>query len=224
MPSTALYRRLMGRSLRMGLVDYWKLDEPSGNAISFFGKNNLTAMGAPGEGVGPGGWLAKCRTFNGTTQYFDGGQPVDLQSNSHDHSIACWVNTNNANTEQWYAGIEDPAENRSFVLRNGAFGSGVVDFGIATSPLLISASNWFFVVGIHNHKANLNAVSINGMNWGNLSGGGFGNYVNGPFLVGAELGTTHFLNGQLAGLGWWKRCLLPSEVLALYNNGIPPPI
>jgi hypothetical protein len=215
-------------ALTDNLISYWKLDEPSGNALDAHGGNTLTENGTVGSAAGR---INSARDFEqADTDFFERGDSAELSTGDVDFTLQAWVNaesfasypsivTKGGASDREYGLSYESNRFRFSVSSDGTSWTGVVaadDFG---AP---STGTWYHVVGWHDSVNNQIGISVNGVaTTASYSGGAIDGA--GAFRVGAywsEADGNGRWDGLIDEVGLWKRVLSAAERSALYNGGL----
>lgn len=212
-----------------GLESHWALDEASGNAIDSHGSNTLTAFNAPGSAIGK---VGNCRTFNGTTRYFNIASNASLSMGNEDFSFGGWVKLNaKAGNQQVIGRWKSSTNQREWRIVYAAGGTDRFLFQIshngtasttvaATSAGSPSTGIWYWLYAFHDAVNDLVGISVNNATdttashtTGAFSGGS-------PLTLAVESGATFdFLNGDLDECFLFRRLLTSGERAAIYDGG-----
>lgn len=205
-----------GSTLNNGLLNYWKLDETSGNRADSKGSATMAPSStAPGSTTGI---IGNAATFNGSSSFLSTSGVATLGSTSW--SIAGWTNvqgggsiiskgtftgsghgfTANLSVSAWHPQISNGT---TFSELTATFpGTGVWVF------FFISYDGSTFQSSINNGTMASASISIT------LDDSSY------SFVMGADTnGTNGFINGFLDETGIWNRVLTSSEITSLYNSG-----
>ena len=120
--------------------------------MSFMMRRGIVSSGAL-SGIVP--FAANSSNLNGTTQYFDAGNPTELQITG-DLTIACWVKLTSITSSQIIFS-KHKASNRSYQLiyssgnkfRFDISDDGTTELSAVTSSAII-AGTWHFIAGRYN--------------------------------------------------------------------------
>jgi predicted alpha-1,6-mannanase (GH76 family) len=210
-----------------GYVGYWPLDATSGTvAADVSGNgNNGTVNGASWSANGR---VNGCLVFNGINNSVQINNPL-----LNDFSIAFWVKTaQKAGTGQWYngAGLADGdypgiADDFGTALVGGRFGFGIGNPDMTIlSTTAINDGAWHFCVATRQQATGIIKVYVDG----DLQASGAGNRnsldASAHLLFGAIASGGGFFNGSLDEVKFFARTLGSSEVAALYDSNLFPPL
>jgi hypothetical protein len=215
-----------------GLISYWKLDEPVGDAIDSFGGNTLTAVNAPGSTTGI---VNSARNFNGAQQYFEIPTNPSVEVGNTDFTFSVWAKLNDKSTNHTFIGkqIEDVVKNRDYSLYyDSVFNRMVFQVAGADGVTLTrakadglgspSTGTWYFMTGGYTYNGGASYIWIS-TNGGIKDTTSFTDTVHvgaAPFMIGSVLSSTiGWQNGPIDEVGFWKRSLTGAEITTLYNSG-----
>lgn len=218
--------------LYTNLMDYWTLQEASGNRAGSQGvltlTDNNTVPGAAGK-VGNGAQFTLANS-----ESLSSASVVSLQMGSgQDFTLATWVKLATKATDQALivkatdvsgaAGIEYVLQ---YKLANDRF-NALVSNGSATANQLadtlgaVSVDTWYFVVAWLDAGTSLN-IQVNNGTADTLGTAVYAQAAAGGFALGRNGGDVtipHYLNGMLDEAAIWKRILTAAERTFLYNAG-----
>lgn len=197
-----------------GLVNYWELEETSGDVVDSQGTNTGTNVNCT---RGATGKIGNCFSFDGNDYITLSELPF---SGSGNFSIFAWIKTSDdggrrtiinfgANESYqelyFYKGTDNKLH---FDLRNYA--------GVQSSSV-INSGEWVYV-GVVNTGGAMQ-LWINGSQNGSPNGMN-PNIQAGDQTIGAsEGGTSHYWDGEIDEMGIWTRALTKGEIRALFNSG-----
>jgi Concanavalin A-like lectin/glucanases superfamily len=216
------------------LVAYWKLDETAGT---------LSTTWADSTGNGNTLIVSSATTpVNSRTGKISSGVdlvPVNnswprratnsfLNMGDTDFSITCWVYLDATfpafniiskdNGSKWDYEIYYNSSDQKLHFYFDDPVSGSVDVGWTAD--LVAAGAWYFVVGVHDSANNLSKISVNGGPFISISTGSRVPIVTtGNFNIGSDNIGSGRVDGVVDEVGVWKRCLGPTELARLYNQG-----
>jgi RHS repeat-associated protein len=163
-------------------------------------------------------------------EYLSKTDNASLSTGDVSFSVAAWVRADTLTSEMWIVSKQDSDPIREYTLRYNT-----VTFELATvqqsngAGKSVTASNmtpvagqWYWVVGWYDAANDSLSISVNNSLPITTTG------VSGPadttsaFRIGGEMnggGMSHYWNGRIDGVGFWKRTLTAEERTALYNGG-----
>jgi hypothetical protein len=210
-------------SLLDNLVSYWKLDEPSGNAIDSHGTNTLTDENTVGTAAGK---IGNARDFeSGNAERFFIASNASLQTGNIDFAISLWIKPESVGLTFYFNKSGIAAADREYaVYHNGAHISffiydpsgAIAQVSSGVAPV---AGAWYHVLAWHDSSANQIAISVNNATPVTLSHSTGVRTNNFEFELGARKNHGFFYDGLLDEVGFWKRTLTAAERTALYNGG-----
>lgn len=211
------------------LIEWWALDEASGNALSSHGSHDLTDNNTVTATTGPDGSGARQFTA-ANTEFFSRTSETDLQIGDIDFGFCASIYVDsfsndlriiskraNGTTSLEYDFYVNTAGTLSLILCTAA-GS---QFSASSSVGAISTATWYKVFGWHDATANTVNVQINA---GTPSSTGTSGQVpttnTSTFEVGQLQQVTRPFNGRMQKIGFWKNDFPDStERTALYDSG-----
>lgn len=219
-------------ALSSSLISYWKLDESgTGARNDSVGSNNLTNNNGVTQGTSVSVNMVNSASFLGSSS-----QSLSIVSNSSlqvpsngSFSLVCWVYFTSVSGEQWVVSKKtDDDVTREYVIRLGALSAGQIDTSMtftggnintqASNFGSLVANTWYFCSLRWDYLNNTVWTGVNGVyNTGTPSG--TNSTSTGTFRMGTEVGTTHFLTGNMDGVGYWKSFLTNNDLAILYNMG-----
>ena len=201
------------------LVSYWKLDEASGNALDAHASNDGTDTNTVGSDTGK---IGNARSFNGTNERFNVGNPASLQLSNANITIACWIKTADAGASYrniltkdsaWVLGLKDNVlQSYDWSGSGDHLGSGDIsnDAWRHVAVVLqagVSSGSQLYLDGATNGSAW--TVGTNNTQTNNVAIGG----------LSSNLGDSEYYAGLIDELGIWNRALSGGEIASLYNSG-----
>lgn len=214
----------------IGLISYWSLE--NFNWLDAHSTNDLVEGGAgsPTTTIGKVGnaYLAVAADQD----YIEHISNAALVTGDIDFTITLWVYlttkpagltpilgkwdetvvTGIANSE-WKLVYEGNDDDFEFIASNGVSAVGVEDQGS------VSTATWYFIACGYDSINNVIRISRNASDY-NLSPLASVNALGtANFRMGNVVANTHFHNGRIDEVGFWKRLLTVEELLVLYNNG-----
>lgn len=209
------------------LISYWKLDEPSGNALDVHGTNHLTDTNAVGTAAGK---VGTARDFErDSSQYFTTASNASLQIGTSAFTFAAWVKLESL-VQTWFIGKDDASSNREYALiYDGGFAVFITTNGTNGGMVFLpstmgtpSLGVWYFVVFGRETSPGPNRIFLQVNNGTENTAGMAGNVFSGsaPFRIGAcGAAPLNTHDGLLDEIGFWKRVLTSDERTELYNSG-----
>src|SRR4030095_9558068 len=204
------------------LVSYWKLDEASGNRLDSHAANPLVPVNAPGNGAG--------KISNA----------VNLARASAQALAYSGANFNLSTTDSWSVQLwVMPATNSGYFTLISAGGTGDQKVYLLVMDGSLQLARWDAgATGLQSGVALTIGVwtdvvytfTSTGVNTGteqfytdgvarNSRTGAVPAPLAGTLILGVEGSNTHYLNGRLDEVAFWRRALTPTEVVQLYNGG-----
>jgi hypothetical protein len=209
-----------------GLLSYWCFDEASGTGYDAIGDTHLEPFNNVGSGSGLFGESA--RSFN--SSYFGlGGASQNKFNLGEEFSITFWINHKDINHQ---GGIIDKdmrgnsgwavfIRNAKIELLTSRDGK---DRNFLVSSRVLNEHEWYHI-GITWKKNGTARIYINGICDAEIINPGYSPYpTSNPVWIGARgyWGTAdYFLNAKVKDLAVWSRSMLPDDISALYQSGIP---
>jgi hypothetical protein len=169
-------------------------------------------------------------SFNGTNQFLSVASNSTLTVTGTSFTYAFWANTPNTSnamvisktastdTREFQIGLDTGGVAQFRLFPDGTSANSRV---ISSSASSFSANTWNFFVCRYDSSAATIGISVNGGAFTSLGSIPAITQTNtNPLNFGVFVNTSGGLNytGQLAGVGFWKKALTPSEVTALFNN------
>lgn len=161
--------------------------------------------------------------FDGYDDYVDCGDNESLRI-SEALTLAVWVRVNHLRGNQyvvskhgWNIYIASDGLPR-FETRDARDSR----WDVLTARHKVSAGKWTFIATVHNPKARLMEIYVNGRlsNSKPRTNGRIGGVWRSKLLIGMYATRTHFLDGLIAELRIYKRALAEWEIAALYQQGL----
>ena len=218
------------------LYGNWGLQEQSGGRsdLSGFG-NHLTDNNTVTGNPGPSGRLPLASQFTAaTSESLSIADNVALSTGDIDFTLCGWIyfDTTPASyfglVTRWHGSGVNQTE---YIFYKTNLNPGVFEFAVSSTgadATVVTASTfgnvttgtWYFVVCWHDSVLNTINIQVNNGAVDSVA------YALGVFdsnavfrLGGQELVPTNFLDGRMAGMGFWKRVLTAAERTYLYNRG-----
>lgn len=157
--------------------------------------------------------------FNGSNSHL---AITNISGNQTTFSVSVWFQLATSQTAKtffsnllstpkgWSVGISDSSANQlKFYLVSGT----------VTSATVLTSGVWYHA--IFTYDGTTAKIYLNGNTTPNASSALATQYTTLPVnnYVGSSDGTTQFLNGKMAALGYWNKALSTAEVTSLYNSG-----
>jgi len=232
---------VVASSLRTNLVEYWKLEEASGNRVGVNG-TILTPAGAhlPGQGAGKLGNGATFTALSTDNLGLAAASAGAFEPGFGSFSAQIWANLTALGADRLMFGKQiSNGVNSHFSWRLNYQNSGtkltffIFDTAASFTPsastagiLTINAGQWYHLVGVVDWAAQVMMLYVNGKKIqtttipAGLIAVGIGPASDAELRVGNFGGTSNGSpNGTLDAPAYWSRALTPSEVLLLWNNG-----
>ena len=219
-----------------GLVGYWKFDEGSGTSAGDASGNKNTGTITGASWVN--GKLGKALSFNGSTDYVNGGTDSSLNMGSGNFSVSLWFLSRGdvaGAVQILYHKGESGTAGKRYTLCFDNYNScsaDTINFEIdddstkkyVCSQNVAAYNTWYHVVGVRD--GNNLRLYINGSEdpnsptditgYGNINSardlGIGGGWVN-------EVGWANFLKGSIDDVRIYNRALTQAEITKLYQSG-----
>lgn len=214
---------LDGQNLPTNIVEWWNLDELSGNRAGSINGLTLTDQNSVGNAAGANSSVA-ARYVSASSQNLLRTNEAALQLGDIDFSFVGWiyieaysyisiVNKWGDGGESEYLLYYDPVSTVFRLLLNA--GAGNLPASTFGAPAF---DTWNMVYADYDAANDLMRISVNGgaFNTGSLAGGA--PVTTCPFSIG-KVDTSNFPNGRVQRVGFWKRKLTDAEISYLYNSG-----
>lgn len=214
-------------TLLTNLVNYWKFNETSGDAIDSVGANTLTDNGGVGSRAGK---INNARAFDPTSNQFFTGTSLG----SGDLTISFWFNGDVIAPFSQYQSLFACIKNSGDSISIGAASTGIVytlvRFGVENTQITvnttITAGNWYHVVARRDTIGKVTYLTVNGSLTPFLPGNytitynDSGNQLQiGGTDTTALYGAANYFDGLIDEVSVWSRVLSDSEITTLYNSG-----
>jgi hypothetical protein len=214
-------------ALLTDLVDFWKMDQASGNETGSHASIVLTDNNTCGSTTGK---INNARTFNGTNESFSAADSATLSTGDVSFYVALWVKWTSTVGDQTIIGKWTESGNqREWRIRKNAFNgldffyssNGTNSANVATGTGIITTGVWYFLEAWHSATANEVNIAYQGGSPTTLS------YSSGVFdstavfeIGSKNAGGAEFLNGA-ADEVYYRKGSIPSTAdrAALYNAG-----
>lgn len=218
-------------ALTDSLIEYWELEEASGNRTGSHQSLVLTDTNTVAQGAGLVGNCADFERDNNETLQATDETNYGLSTDTP-FTWACWINLEAV-----------PAGNFAFILskiqQSGNFPTAYsiwYDFEnvrfrfavhIDNTPTgtvcnfsqSISVATWYFLVCWHNPTDDTLNIQFNNGTPESVSHAIGTAALTGPLVIGGEGGGTSSWDGLIDQVGFWKRVLTSDERTELYNSG-----
>lgn len=230
--------RVLAMTLTDNLVEVWKLNEASGNAIGAFAAINFTPSftGVAGPTSTTGKVYPLARLFSAANgQIFTHANAAALQTGDIDFTIAGWVKLSSkafnapvmakddggGGTGREYLILYDKTSDR-FLFAVFTAGATAITATANNhgSPVV---GNWVYITATHNAATDTASIQVDttvAQGVPNTMATGGALQVAGvttPEIGGANWGG--LMDGVINQLGFWKRVLTPAEITQLWNGG-----
>jgi hypothetical protein len=223
-------------SLLTNLVEYWKLDESSGNAAGSVGAVTLTNNNTVGYATGKINNGADFGALN-TNKYLDSSNNLGINGTSI--SINLWVKVDTQPTvgqfQHFFVQGHSTSKTVNFIRYYNSGGTNYVQFSRGKNDvaeneyshaMTLTTGVWYMLTYTYDGttiRAYINATLV-----GSVAASGSGTGVN-AFINGVRLGrhtlTTggDYIKGMEDEVAVWSREIILSEITALYNSGLGLP-
>ena len=210
-------------SLAIGLTNYWKLDESSGNAIDVVGGNTLTNTSTTYST----GIINNGAVFNGSSSKLISSSYVSGTS----WTINFWIYKTDATSYQIPI-CQDivTTNNRGWIFNFNNTGKIWIDafndsgtmYETSTTAVAYSATTWTMVTGTWNTSTNKMTIYKNGIFGADVAITGNAEQTSIPMSLGMQNSGTpgYWFAGSLDEVGFWSRALSAAEITSLYNSGV----
>lgn len=216
--------------LSTGLVDYWKMDESSGDLLGTFAGKTFTTSGSVGNA--PGHIYATAREFNGIN---NPGVAVrnnnDIRFGDQDFTFAFWwyeyTAPSGGNDFYHFIWQQDTYEGGFTIGRNQAgqifvqSGSGANQFDTVHSQYLSNLLNtWHFGIAWYDSTPGNKTLHVKVDNGADTFVAASPHTAsNFPAYIGANYNSQQVMNGRIGPIAAWNRLLSTNEMSDLWNNG-----
>lgn len=217
-------------ALTDGLVEYWPLNEASGDALGAHASKTFSDYHTVGSGTGH--MYAAARDFEETsTEYFSRARDTDIGGGA-DFTFACWWNMESSPG----SGSDYHMVFTSIYAATG-WSLGFVNNGILQAFLQIGASTiytahtdpdgfdynlgeWHLVIGWYDHSEATCYIVIDDDQALGSATGTAGAAMGDGCAIGARWwGDATCWDGLLQGAAYWNRILSETERAAVWNGG-----
>ena len=210
------------------LIAYWKMDEPSGNAIDSH-SNGLTLTDTNSVGFATGKINGGRQFDRASNRYFTRASESLLQFGNVNFTISFWVKflsvsvgqqlvskRNSGSSREIEISLSGATNKINFELFNGSGSTvAIVAFGTACT-----AGPWYHVCARHTASSGIN-LKVNDGTAVTAADSGTAGTNSTAFTIGnfaSGTGTTA-ADAIIDEVAIWKRTLSDAEVTALYNGG-----
>jgi len=176
----------------------------------------------------PNAFAPNVATLDGSTQYFDAGNPSEFNS-LNELSIVLWVKPTSTGSSRILASKWEGSSNqRSFDVNLNTTNTPTFSLSVdgSTSDQLTFSSSiptGSFSHVVVTYDGTTKRGYINGVATGTEARtGGIFDSTSSLALGADSAGTGSFLSGQLGGISIYNRALTSTEITALYNDGEVP--
>lgn len=218
-------------ALRDGLVEYWPLNEASGNRTGVHAGKVLTDNGTVSSATGlVYSTAADFELSNGDESLSRSGDS-DLAAGDVDFTVACWFKLETEPADSEFRTLVQKAGGSQFEFRLFIAGSGGnqnVAFGTygggtfpSTGPLTdLVTGRWYLGIGWHDSVADIIGCQLSdGVATTTATGGANASGAD-PFRIGAGETNTLLWDGLIGPVMFWKnRILTATERYKLFNMG-----
>ena len=210
-------------ALTTNLVNYWKLDESSGDAADSVASNTLMNRGTVTYVSGKINNGAS--TVDHTSRFRMTSQPT---TGSSDISVSMWLNWAGVGSYALTWGVN--SNTQGVIFGTSGHYTSASAYGAASSStgtVAIDDGNWHHIVYVYDHTTGFKTYVDGSTDGGtyaytslSVNSGGIG-YVSGAFWNGLspDPGGDNGLTAIFDEIGVWSRVLNSTEVSQLYNSG-----
>lgn len=195
-------------------INYYKLDESSGNAVDSIGGNTATNNGTATYSTGK---INNGVNVNGSSQYLSFSNCPRIGNGAF--TISAWIKGTSFGADGAIAGFGTGNTNQgtTFDVRSQKL---FVDFYAGTNlagVTTLSTGVWYFATVTYD--GSVFRLYLNGT-LESTSAGTSASIVAGSGTIGRAfwVGGNYF-NGQIDEVGFWQRALTSGEITTLYNSG-----
>ncbi len=216
-----------GNPLLTGMVDWWTLNEASGNRV---GARNGTIMAPTNNPLGVAGKIGNgCDFVRASSQYLSCINPAVLNAFTASFSVSMWCNADALGSEDnwfWmaeqtmgtpnYAGIRTLTGNQW----QGAVLSDNLAESSATNTGTVIAATWIHTVLVYSSATQTMTLYVNSVGAsGSPMTGAATRAAPASFVLGSRLAGGQYVDGIGDEVALWNRTLSQGEVNLLYNGG-----
>ncbi len=211
-----------------GLVSYWALEDDTNSTavIDSHGDNDGTANKNT-EDLSAVGRVGNCFDFDGSNDYFDGGQGILDAVSLGSWTFNFWIYRTSGDDDTFIGFIDDDFDG-FIVIRNISADNILIENTsgdrLALNPTDTPEDEWTMVTVTYDYitgeaKSYLNAGLEDSDSWG--EGETHDIDVTGERAdIGRDgRGDRAYTTGKIDEVGIWNRALTPEEISALYNEG-----
>jgi chitodextrinase len=208
-------------------VGWWNFDETFGSTAADSSGNNHSG-GLINNPTWTTGKVGGAISFNGTTNYVDFGDNLDLVGN--DLSLSIWVKPNTLT--DYMAFIDKLSSGGNYRLHGAANGS--VAYGIrntasgfdyiSSAAGVLRVGIWTHIAVVHTNATNQGTLYINGVAVGTKTFAITRGDTTDHLKSGYTANNSRYYNGAVDDMRIYNRVLSAAEVQALYNIAPPPDI
>ena len=224
-----------------GLLLVWRLDEASTGDRTSSDANALVLVAANTPGYSSSGARSNAAQFSRASSQslsIATTNQVEVQTNMN-FSLTAWVLLSSfPSSGQIYgvAGKNNPGVNAQieyslatryyganeyeFYFLTGTNGAGAGTHLVASSTRFTATNQWIFAAGGRDATVGSNWISINGSAKEWIASPGPGPTIT-PFRIGVYGPTTHYMNGRVDEVLFWRTNLTMNQLALLGTN--PPP-
>ncbi len=216
-----------GNPLLTGMVDWWTLNEASGNRV---GARNGSIMAPTNNPLGVAGKIGNgCDFVRASSQYLSCTTPAVLAAFQQSFSVAMWCNPDALGSEDnWFWMAEQTMVNPCYAgirtLTGNQWQGAVLANNLAESSEAItgtvSAATWQHLVLVYDSVAQVTTLYFNATP---ASGPAMtiasSREAPASFVLGSRLAGGQYVDGIGDEVGLWNRALSQGEVNVLYNGG-----
>lgn len=214
------------------LVEWWDLDEVSGNRAGSHGALTLTDNNTVTSAAGVAGVGTAAQFTRANSEYLDRASDANMQVGDIDFEFSAWVylDTKTGGSFNYILSKRNAPTVREYFLdyvistdrfRFGVSADGTNNVSVSAATFgTASTGTWYFITCYHDAATNVIGIAINN-GTPDTAAHSTGVIVGaGDFTIGAGDNTpTIFWDGRIAKVGFWKRLLTASERTELYNAG-----
>lgn len=227
-------RDVAAPTLLTNLIEWWPLDEVSGNRAGVHSGLTLTDNNSVTSNPGVDGTTAAQFTA-ANTEYLSRASEASLQIGDVDFTFAVWLYLDSVGVDRTILSKHDgaTASGSEFLIRydhgTTQFRFAMLNGGTATAVQAStfgtpSTGTWYMLILQYDAANDLMGISVNNGTMDTTAQAGGTNVLTNPFVVGAVADLSPF-NGRMQRIGFWKRLLTDAEKAEIYNagNGISYP-
>lgn len=216
-----------------GLVGYWALDEGTGTSATDTGSglNNGTLVNAPTWRT-PGEVGAAALTLNGSNQYINIGNPVNMRPGTNGFSAAAWIKTSMAGRGMIFTSYNGSQDFIIFDIGKNAKGHIIFEYRdqvhintVEYTSVDLADGNWHHVAAVY-RSADGGYLFVDGAPATSTAQGVTTYNIatdSQAWEIGADDGANNPFSGSIDEIRWFHRSLSDADVLELYNYGFSSP-